>query len=92
MDRAASIREFLRSAGSTIISVEFIKKNGEKRKLQFNPRDRQEIVGAAPVNTNPNIIRVRDFKIAKDQGEKAWRSFDVTRVISLTSKGKKITF
>jgi hypothetical protein len=92
MDRATNIRNFIQSSGSTIINVRFRKKNGEMRSLCFNPKDRQDLVGGSPSTTNPDIIRVRDFKIAKDQGEKAWRSFDVNRVISLTSNGQRFEF
>jgi hypothetical protein len=92
MDRATTIRNFIQASGSTIISVEFVKKNGEKRKIQFNPLDRQEIVGGSPSTTNPDIIRVRDFKIARDQGQGAWRSFDVNRVLSITSNGQHFQF
>ncbi len=92
MDRATNIREFLKSSGSTIINVRFKKKNGEMRSLCFNPRDRQDLVGGSPSTTNPDIIRVRDFRIAKEQGEKAWRSFDVNRVISLTANGQRFEF
>jgi len=92
MDRATNIREFLMSSGSTIINVRFKKKNGEMRSLCFNPRDRQEIVGGSPSTTNPDIIRVRDFRIAKEQGEKAWRSFDVNRVVSITANGQRFEF
>ncbi len=92
MDRATNIRNFIQSSGSTIINVRFRKKNGEMRSLCFNPKDRQDLVGGSPSTTNPDIIRVRDFKIAKDQGEKAWRSFDVNRVISLTANGQRFEF
>lgn len=92
MNRAETIREFLRESGSTIISVEFVKKNGEVRKIQFNPRDRQEIVGTGTNSTNPDIIRVRDFSIARENGQGAWRSFDANRVISITSNGNTFNF
>ena len=92
MSRSQTIREFLQSSGSTIISVEFVKKNGEIRKIQFNPRDRQEIVGTGTNNTNPDIIRVRDFSIARENGQGAWRSFEVNRVVSITSNGNTFTF
>jgi len=39
------VRGFLRHAGSSIVSVEFLKADGSLRKLQFNPCDRQEIKG-----------------------------------------------
>jgi len=92
MDRATNIREFIQASGSTIISVQFRKKNGEMRSLCFNPKDRQELVGGSPSTTNPDIIRVRDFKIARDQGQGAWRSFDVNRVLSITSNGQHFQF
>lgn len=87
-----TIREFLRQSGSTIISVKFVKKNGEIRKIQFNPMDRQEIVGTGINSTNPDIIRVRDFSVAKNNGNGAWRSFDCNRVISITANGQTFDF
>lgn len=92
MSRSSNIREFLQNAGSTIVSVEFVKKNGEIRKIQFNPRDTNEIRGFGPSTQDPNIIRVRDFKIAKQNGSGAWRSFHADRVISITANGNKFDF
>lgn len=92
MDRSTTIRNFIQSAGSTIISVEFVKKDGTKRKVQFNPMDRNEIKGFGPSTQDPNIIRIRDFSIAKNQGQGAWRSFDVRRIVSITSNGQKFDF
>lgn len=84
---AEKIKEFFKSEGSTIISVRFIKKDGTVRRISFNPFDRSEIKGFGPTNPNPNIIRVRDFDIARSQGSGAWRSFDVNRILSIKSRG-----
>lgn len=45
MDKTSLIKQFIFDAGSSIVSVQFIKANGEHRSLQFNPRDTQEIKG-----------------------------------------------
>ena len=92
MNRSQTIRDFLKSSGSTIISVEFVKKNGDVRTIQFNPRDRNEIKGFGAKNENPDIIRVRDFKIARENGHGAWRSFDVNRIRSIKSHGQVYNF
>ncbi len=92
MDKATTIRNFLEISGSTIVSVQFMKKDGTLRKIQFNPKDRNEIKGFGPSTQDPNIIRVRDFKIAKNQGQGAWRSFDVNRIVSITANGFTYSF
>jgi hypothetical protein len=74
-----TIRTFLQSAGSTIITVEFVKKDGTIRKISFNPRDRNEIKGTGTAVKNPDIIRVRDFNLAR-KNEPAWRSFNVNSI------------
>jgi hypothetical protein len=74
-----TIRTFLQSAGSTIMTVEFIKKDGTIRKISFNPRDRNEIKGTGTAVKNPDIICVRDFNLAR-KNEPAWRSFNVNSI------------
>lgn len=92
MDKTTLIKQFILEAGSSIISVEFIKANGEHRKLQFNPLDAQEIKGTGRPNQHPSVIRCRDFAIARKEGEGAWRSFDCGRVVTIRSKGKVMAF
>ena len=92
MDKTQAIRDFIRDAGSSIISVQFTKLNGDKRKLQFNPRDTQEIKGTGHALKNPSIIRCRDFAIARKEGQGAWRSFDCERVTSIKANGKQLSF
>lgn len=92
MDKTTAIKEFIFSAGSSIISVEFIKANGEKRQLCFNPLDSCEIKGTGHALKKPSIVRCRDFGIARAQGEGAWRSFDCERVVSIKAKGQELRF
>jgi hypothetical protein len=88
-----AIKSFLSSAGSTIVSVEFVKKDGSIRSIQFNPRDRREIVGTGRRNPNSDIICVRDFSIAKNNnGVGAWRSFNARNVRKIVSNGITHTF
>ena len=88
MDKTTLIKNFIRNAGSSIISVKFIKANGDKRSLQFNPLDAQEIKGTGYALKNPAIIRCRDFTIARTHGGGAWRSFDCNRVVSIQARGQ----
>ena len=92
MDKTSLIKQFIFNAGSSIVSVQFTKVNGEQRKLQFNPRDTQEIKGTGHALTAPSIIRCRDFAIARKQGQGAWRSFDCERVTSIKANGKELSF
>ena len=87
-----TLREFLNNEGSTIVSIEFTKKNGEKRHILFNPRDRKEIKGFGERNTNPDILRVRDFNIARQNGQGAWRSMNINSISRIRSRGKTYTF
>lgn len=81
------VRQFIFDAGSSIVSVEFLKADGTLRKLQFNPRDTREIKGTGKPTTNPSIIRCRDFAVARKDGHGAWRSFDCRRVVSVKANG-----
>ncbi len=45
MDKTSLVKQFIFNAGASIVSVQFVKANGEQRSLQFNPRDTQEIKG-----------------------------------------------
>jgi len=92
MDKTTLIKNFIHDAGSSIISVSFIKQNGEQRSLQFNPLDAQEIKGTGYALKNPAIIRCRDFTIAKNNGAGAWRSFDCERVVSIKARGNVLEF
>jgi hypothetical protein len=93
MNKTTLIRTLIKNSGSTIISIEFVKKDGNTRKVQFNPLDRQELKGfSSTTHANENIIRIRDFSIARKNRTGAWRSFDCSRVVSITTNGQKITF
>jgi len=81
------VKRFIFDAGSSIVSVEFRKVDGSFRKLQFNPRDTQEIKGTGYALKAPSIVRCRDFTVARTQGESAWRSFDCERVVSIKANG-----
>jgi hypothetical protein len=92
MNKAQAVRQFIFAAGSSIVSVEFTKLNGDKRSLQFNPRDTQEIKGTGHALKSTSIIRCRDFAIARKDGQGAWRSFDCERVISIKANGRTLSF
>ena len=90
--KTKAIKRIIAEAGSHIVSVEFVKHDGTKRQLCFNPRDTQEVKGTGSPSTKANIIRCRDFTIARSKGEGAWRSFDCKRVTRIASKGTVRTF
>lgn len=92
MDKTSLVKQFIFNAGASIVSVEFTKVNGEKRKLQFNPRDTQEIKGTGTLTKKTSIVRCRDFAIARKEGQGAWRSFDCERVASIKANGKELVF
>lgn len=87
-----TLREFLANEGSTIVSIEFVKKNGEKRNICFNPMDRREIKGFGAKTHNPEILRVRDFNIARERGWGAWRSMNINSISRIRSRGQTYTF
>jgi len=89
--RTSFIKRIIAEAGSNIVSIEFVKLDGTKRQICFNPRDTQEVKGTGTPSSKPNIIRCRDFTIAR-KGEAAWRSFDCERVTRIASKGMVRTF
>ncbi len=92
MDKTSLVKQFIFNAGASIVSVEFTKVNGEKRKLQFNPRDTQEIKGTGTPTKKTSIVRCRDFAIARKEGQGAGRAFDYERVVSSNANGKELVF
>ena len=86
MERHQVVRSVIEKAGSRMVSVTFYKKDGTKRKLTFNPKDRQGIKGTGHSTAKPNIFRVRE--IGKDQ----WRSFDSDRLLTLRANSQLLTF
>jgi hypothetical protein len=92
MDKTASVKAFIRDAGAAIVSVQFVKADSTLRKLQFNPLDSCEIKGTGYALKKPGIVRCRDFTIARNKGQGAWRSFDCERVVSIKSNGKELVF
>jgi hypothetical protein len=90
--KTSIIKEFIFKAGASIVSVQFVKANGEPRSLQFNPRDTQEIKGTGHALKAAGIIRCRDFAIARKNGQGAWRSFDCERVTSIKANGRTLVF
>ena len=92
MDKTSLIKQFIFNAGSSIVNVKFIKADGTERSLSFNPRDSKEIKGTGTIARKPNIVRCRDFSIARKEGKGAWRSFDCERVISVKANGQLISF
>lgn len=97
MDKTSIIKQFIFDAGSSIVSVQFTKLNGEQRSLQFNPRDTQEIKGTGHAGTGhalkaTSIVRCRDFAIARKERQGAWRSFDCERVVRIKAGGQELVF
>jgi hypothetical protein len=92
MNKTELIRSFIFNAGSSIVSVTFTKANGEQRCLQFNPRDTQEVKGTGHAPKHPSVIRCRDFAIARNEGNGAWRSFDCERVLKIKANRQELVF
>ena len=86
-NRIETIKYIIEEAGSSYVSVTFIKKDGTKRQLTFNPADHNDIKGTGDVSkVDENIFRVRD------NSKQQWRSFDARRVLVIKSKGKTTNF
>lgn len=80
------IKQILEEAGSSLVSIRFIKKDGTERQLTGNLKDHNDIKGTGHPTTNPDIVRIRDINLGQ------WRSFDCSRVVSIKSKGEQYTF
>jgi hypothetical protein len=80
------IRQILNDAGSSLVSVYFIKKDGTERQLTGNLLDHNDIKGTGTPTQDPNIVRIRDIKLGQ------WRSFDCRRVTKIRTKGETHVF
>jgi cysteine synthase len=85
------IREIIEQAGSTFVSVKFIKKDGSEREITFNPKDCNEIKGTGKPRQNPNLFNIREVH-NKETGKTVWKSFDGTRVLRISAKGRTVNF
>jgi hypothetical protein len=85
------IRQAIADAGSTFVSVNFLKKDGTERHITFNPKDFNEIVGTGSACMDPNIFRIREVN-NKEEAKTTWRSFDARRVISIRVRGTVTNF
>ena len=90
MTKADVIRQAIRDSGSRILSVRFVKKNGEERTLPFNPLHIGEVKGTGnPLKDKEaieNIFKVMDLS----HNPPAWRCFDARRVLYVRVNGKRI--
>ena len=79
------IRQKIAEAGSHLVSVHFIKKDGTERQMTFNPLHFGEVKGTGHAikdeESKLNIVRCMDIK----QG---WRSFDCRRVFRIKVNGQ----
>jgi len=91
MKRHEIIRQIIEKAGSTFVSVDFLKKDGAERHITFNPRDWNEIKGTGSACSNPNVFRIREVN-NKEEGKTTWRSFDATRVLRIRANGSETVF
>ena len=82
MKNHEKIAEVIKEAGSKLVAVRFIKKDGSERSLVFNPTDFADIKGTGNPTKDPNIFRIRDIKLGQ------WRSFDARRTLSIKVNGK----
>lgn len=85
------LREILKLAGSTFVSVGFNKKDGTPRKATLNPLDFNEIKGTGKPCKDPNIFRFREVN-NKEEGKTVWRSLDARRITFVKFKGQTILF
>ena len=86
MTNHQQIAKIINEAGSKLVSVRFIKANGDARQLTFNPADHNEIKGTGNPTKDPNIFRIRDINTGQ------WRSFDARRCVSIKVAGQTTEF
>jgi hypothetical protein len=91
MERHQLIRQAIEQAGSSFVSVNFLKKDGAERQITFNPKDFNEIKGTGTACPDPNIFRIREVN-NKEEGKTTWRSFDARRVIKIRVRGQETIF
>ena len=87
-----TIRNLMEASGSRIMSVVFLKKDGTKRTMPFNPQHRGEIKGTGnPIKDKEkkeNIFKVMDLSLNPPQ----WRCFDARTVLYARVGGDRIDF
>ena len=82
--KTKQIKALIADSGSAFMSIEFIKNDGSKRVIVFNPRAKKGLAGEKASDSakqavktraqnNPNLINVLDSQLAKDGAKYAWR-------------------
>lgn len=85
MTNHETIRTVLDQAAGKVVAVDFLKKDGTLRRMEFDPNEKGEIKGTGHVTPDPNIFRVVDRKLGQ------WRSFDARRCTAIEVDGKQTT-
>ena len=105
MNKSEKIKDIIRQARSSIISVRFRKADGTIRTMSFNARYKDGIKGVDACESaqravetrkanNPDLINIINLA-AKRKTKKAaasWRSFQCESVLMVKSGGKKYEF
>lgn len=94
--KTEKVKAFIKSKGSKLISVHFVKKDKTIRQMTTNANTVKGLVGeenrSSSANqavktrkaNNPNLINVCDIQLAKKDGaDKGWRSINCDTVISV---------
>jgi hypothetical protein len=89
--RYERLQKIIEKAGSSFVSVTFVKKDGSERQMTFNPRDWNEIKGTGSRCNDPNIFRIREVN-NKEEGRTSWRSFDARRVLKACANGSEVVW
>ena len=98
---ANQVKQIIREAKSTIVSVKFRKADGSIRTMSFNAKYKDGIKGLdasesaqKAVETrkknNPDLINVIDLAVKRQtrNAAKSWRSFKCESVVSIKAGGK----
>lgn len=103
--KIAKVKACIASSNAKIMSISFVKVDGEPRVMSFNPKTAKGLVGdgasdsakqavASRKKNNPNLINVCDQSLlAKgDPAYKCWRSVNCDTVTQIKVNGEVIPF
>jgi len=100
--RYSEIAHFIESNGSKFMTIEFVKKNGEKRSINFNPRaaknhlvdEYKSASTAQAVETrkanNPHLLAVWEHN--NSDGSTKFRSINMDTVLRIACGRKEIRY
>lgn len=84
--------DIIRSTNGKLFTVEFVKANGELRKMNARTKVKKWLKGGvSTIADKPHLIGCYDVQAGKKEKGKGYRAIPIDRLLSLKAGGKEYT-